>query len=250
MAPLPKLGKLPVKHDPRTLQFESYLKTSLPTPPAAFGHDALVKSYGMLANDQYGCCVWAAAAHETMLWTAECGKATAFNSAAVLSDYQAVTGFDPATGQNDNGTNMLDALNYRRKVGIADAHGVRHKIGAFVQLKTGDFAQLEQACYLFGAVEIGIKFPSSAMHQFNTGQPWDVVKGTRVEGGHDIPVVAKNGNYHIITWGKIQQMTPAFYKKYADECYAILSEERLTNGKSLEGFDLAALQADLAAFKK
>lgn len=245
-----KLGKAPVKHDARNLQFSKYLdKTTLPTPPATFGHDGLVKSWGMLGNDQYGDCVFAQTGHSTMLWNAECGKVVPFTDASVLSDYAAVTGFDPKTGQNDNGTNMLDALNYWVKTGVVDAHGVRHKLGAFVQLKAGDFAQMEQAVYLFGSVAIGIKFPASAMKQFNAGQPWDVVKGSKNEGGHCIPVVGKSGNYHAVTWGKDIEMTSAFYKKYCDEAYALLSLEMLTGGKSLEGFNITQLNADLAALK-
>lgn len=251
MPPILKLGKAPVKHDPRTLQFSNYVKPAvLPIPPAVFGHQNLVPDYGMCANDKYGCCVWAAAAHETKLWNAECKKVVDFTDAAVLSDYAAVTGFDPKTGAGDNGTNMLDALNYRRKVGVVDAHGVRHQIEAYVQLKTGDLLELEQAMYLFGLVEIGIKFPASAMHQFNTGQAWDVVKGSKVEGGHDVPMVGKNGSYLCVTWGKQQPMTAAFYKKYTDESYVLLTTEMLDAlGKSLEGFDVAALRADLAALK-
>jgi hypothetical protein len=42
-------------------------------------------------------------------------------------------------------------------------------------------------------------------------------------------------------------MTPQFYKTYCDEAWAILSPEMLKAGKSLEGFDLASLQADLKA---
>jgi hypothetical protein len=42
-------------------------------------------------------------------------------------------------------------------------------------------------------------------------------------------------------------MTPRFYKKYCDEVVAYVSEEALTTGgKTLEGFDLAQLKADLS----
>ena len=41
-------------------------------------------------------------------------------------------------------------------------------------------------------------------------------------------------------------MTPRFYKKYCDEVVAYVSSEALTtSGKTLEGFNLAQLQADL-----
>jgi hypothetical protein len=50
-----------------------------------------------------------------------------------------------------------------------------------------------------------------------------------------------------VTWGRIQQMTTQFYKKYCDEAWAILSPEMLRAGKSLEGFDLKQLQDHLKA---
>lgn len=51
--------------------------------------------------------------------------------------------------------------------------------------------------------------------------------------------------FECVTWGRLQSMTLRFYKNYCDEAYAILSPEMLIEGKSLEGFDLAQLQADL-----
>ncbi len=251
--PTLQLGKSPVKRDPlgRTLQFSKYrIKAALPTPPAIIGHSTLVKQWGMCANDRYGDCVFAGSAHQALLFNAEAGRTLTFTDTNVLSDYAAVTGFDPKTGANDNGTNMLDALNYLVKTGVVDSKGVRHKLGGYVELKKGDFTQLEEALYLFTNVLIGIKFPASAMVQFNAGQPWDVVKGSKIEGGHCVLVTRKNGRYFVVTWGREIEMTAAFYKKYCDEAYGGLSPEMLNgDGKSLDGFDLAALQADLTALK-
>ena len=59
----PKLGKVPARPDAVKLKFSSYINTNqLPTPPASFGHENLIQSWGMLGNDQYGDCVWAGAA--------------------------------------------------------------------------------------------------------------------------------------------------------------------------------------------
>ena len=83
------------------------------------------------------------------------------------------------------------------------------------------------------------------MDQFNAHQPWSVVPGPPATEGHYIPLVAYRTNLECVTWGRIQQMTQQFYKTYCDEAWAILSPEMLKVGKSLEGFDLAQLQADL-----
>lgn len=244
-----KLGKMPARHDKRTLLFENYLdKAALPAPPESFGHDDLVKwPWEMLGNDIYGDCVWAGAAHETMLWNAERKKRVFFNEYGVLSDYGKVTGFTSSDPSTDRGTNVLDALKYRRKVGVRDSRGRRHKIGGFVALRPGNLDHLNAALYLFGAVGIGILFPHSAMDQFNAGQPWSVVH-SKTDGGHYIPLVRRwPGNYACVTWSKLQTMTQEFYVKYCDEAYAIFSPEMLVKGKSLEGFNVAQLRADLAA---
>ena len=105
-----------------------------------------------------------------------------------------------------------------------------------------------EAVYLFGFVGIGILFPDYAMDQFNKGEPWDVVQHQPApEDGHYIPIVGmENGNFVVVTWGRKQLMTPAFFKKYNDESVVYLSEEYLKAGKSPEGLDVAALQADLS----
>lgn len=241
-----KLGKREAVYDKRDLKFSLYrTKAALPKHPAHFGHDKLVTlPWGMLGNDKFGDCVFAGAAHETMIWTAEGGKPVGFDDPGVLAAYSAVTGFNPADPNSDQGTLTRQALNYRRKVGLLDVHGVRHKIGAYVALEPGNFDQLLEAVWLFGASAVGLRFPNSAMDQFNAGQAWSVVAGASVEGGHYVPFV---NDHACVTWAKLQSATKPFYVKYCDEAYAILSVEMFRNGKTLEGFDLTALQADLKA---
>jgi hypothetical protein len=243
-----KLGKTAARPEAMKFKLAQYIDRSiLPTPPKAFGHEGLVPSWGVLANDKFGCCVWAGAAHETMMFCREAGTMTAFSDDAVLSDYSAVTGFDPKDPDTDNGSDMKAAASYRRKTGIVDAAGKRHQIAAYLSINAGDLHEHLVALYLFGAVGVGIRFPSTAMDQFDRGKPWDVVRRSGVEGGHYIPLVAMRDNPVCVTWGKLQQMTPTFFKKYNDESVAYVSHERLTNGRTLEGFDADQLAADLAA---
>jgi hypothetical protein len=125
--------------------------------------------------------------------------------------------------------------------------------GEYLALAPGNPDQLALAIYLFGAIGIGIKFPNTAMDQFNAGKPWDVANNAKIEGGHYILGVGRDakGNFVVVTWGKIQLMTPRFYKKYCDEVVAYVSDEALlAGGKTLDGFNLAELQADLNALPK
>lgn len=238
-----KLGKLPARPDSVKFKLTNYT-TALPLAPPK--EVAINLNWQMLGNDNYGDCVWAGAGHETMSWNNEAKKTVTFDNKSVLSDYSAVTGFNPSDPNSDQGTDMQVAASYRRKTGVVDAGGQRHMVAAYLALTPGNKTLLKQAIYLLGAVGIGIQFPASAMKQFNVGKPWSIVSGSKIEGGHYIPAIGYDSRYiYIVTWGKIQKMTWGFFKKYCDEAVAYLSLEMLTGNKSLEGFDLQTLQADL-----
>lgn len=246
------LGKTPARHAV-SLKFETYFDAAkLPKVPLVFGKPWLVRQPGMLANDRVGDCVWAGAAHETMLWCAEAGSPVSFVDANVLTDYSNVTGYNPSDPSTDQGTDMQMAASYRLKVGVGDALGARHKIDAYVALKPGNIAQVELAAYLFGAVGIGVQFPVSAFDQFDTGKPWSPTAAGPIEGGHYIPIVGRNsfGYFLCWTWGRLQAITPSWLYKYMDEGIGYLSLERMRGpmgvlGVSPQGFDAATLQADL-----
>jgi hypothetical protein len=248
-----KLGKAPARPGAVKLRFTDFLekkvdKFTFPKVPTKFGHENLfpAKAWGMLGNDQYGDCVWAGAAHEHMLWAKAAGRDVKFDSRSVLSDYSAVTGFDiNHPDSTDNGTDMTQAASYRRKTGIVDTSGQRHQILAYLALDPGNIKEHLLACYMFGAVGIGIEFPASAMDQFNKGKNWVVVRGSPIEGGHYIPLFAKRSTNIIVTWAQTQGMTNSFFKKYNDESIAYVTDEFLKDGKSPEGFDIAGLQSAL-----
>ena len=161
-----KLGKLPARRDAISFKLSRYLdRTAVPSPPLRFGHYWQVNTaWGELGNIRWGDCVWAGAAHETMIWHAASGKEPArFTDKCVLGDYAAQTGF-AYTDATDNGTDMQEAASYRRRVGIADARPTpqRHKIHSYAALRIGNVDDLMQATYLFGVVGVGIQYPASA----------------------------------------------------------------------------------------
>lgn len=245
-----KLGKKPARKDAVLLKFSRYVTYQLPPPPETGGHRDLITTpdWGILGNDQYGDCVWAGAAHETILWNKEAGNDVIFSPEAVLSDYSASTGFNPNDPNTDGGTDMQLAAKYRQDTGILDASGNRHKIGAYLALETD--RDIKQAIHLFGAVGIGVEFPDSAMNQFDANQDWTVVSGANVDGGHYIPGITYDKDFvYVVTWGKVVRASWHFIHKYMDEGIVYLSEERLVAGKSLEGFDLTQLQTDLRAIR-
>jgi hypothetical protein len=204
--------------------------------------------WGILANDEIGDCVFAGAGHEHMLWESEAGNQVVFPVQNIIRAYSDVTGYSPSNSDSDNGTNVRLALRYRRNVGIFDSNNQVHKLDSFLQIHNKNIQEMKTALFLFDAVGIGINFPSTAMGQFQNGQPWDVVSGSSIEGGHYVPIVGYDENFiYVVTWGQIQRMTYAFYNQYNDEAWAILSQDFLKNGKSPDGFDFETLKQDLVS---
>lgn len=249
-----KLGKLPHSDNPKDLNLANYLPKLDKPLPEVFGHGDLVPadSWGVLANDRLGCCVWSGAAHETLVLGREGDHDPAFSDASVEGDYERFTGYNPNDPSTDQGTDMRQAAQDRRGTGISDARDHRHRIGAYLWLEPGNLDQLWQAAYEFSVVGVGYEFPESAMQQFREGQPWDVVKDSKIVGGHYVPCVGRTagGNLDAVSWGRRIQITPAFYEKYSDAALVYISASALgPDGKTPEGLDKAALVADLAALK-
>jgi hypothetical protein len=234
-----RLGKLPARHDPRTLLFETYATPALPPAPASLSWAGKVSAWPMMANDRIGDCTCASAGHLIECWTANAGKPVTPTDHQIVAAYAAVTGYDPKTGANDNGAVLLDVLNYWRKHGIAG-----HRISAYVQVKS----HVRDAVNLFGGCYAGLRLPVSAQNQ----KVWSVVSGPDSApgswGGHAVPIVAYDQKgLTVVTWGQLKRMTWKFWYMYGDEAFAVLSPDWLNNQVSPEGFDLAALTTDLHA---
>jgi hypothetical protein len=243
-----KLGKLPARPNAVKFKLRNYLAgTQAIKVPADFGHEEWTNppiSWGMYGNDVYGDCVIAGGAHEEVLWNRMGGRVIGFQTSDLLKDFSAITGQPPSATV---GADMQQAASYRRSVGLLDASGVRRKIGAYLEISPGNLSELYTAMYLFGAVGIGIQFPTTAFDQFRRHKAWAVVSGATIDAGHYIPAIALRSNIVIVTWGRFQAMRPSFYSAYCDEAVAYVSPEALVAGKSPEGFDYAALVNDLQA---
>lgn len=243
------LGKQPARDDKRTLKLENYLDLSaLPPPPLECDWTAKVgPSWGMMGNDRIGDCAIVAPGHMMMAWTGNAGTLFRPTDAQIVTAYSAVSGYDPRTGQNDNGCVLLDVLNYWRKTGIAG-----HKIGAYVKLRLKDHAQAMLANWLFGGLLVGVMLPLTAQGQ----DVWDVPPSGAVGrgapgswGGHAVNKEKHDaGGPVAITWGAPKRMTWRFWDTYVDEIFCCISQDWLdSTGRAPNSLDMAALTADLAA---
>jgi hypothetical protein len=253
-----KLGKRPPKYDARTLQFANYMDRMpgpLPTPPAEISYVVKVPSWPVLYNDQLGDCVIAAMGHMVQQWTyfatGGAGMQTMTDDEA-LAAYEAIGGYvfnDPNT---DNGVCMLDALNYWRNVGII-VGGKLHKIGGYVATDPQNLLQARQAIWMFGNQFTGVQLPTSV----EDANDWTVPDGGIYSpagqpggwGGHCVPMMAESPEtLTCVTWGARLKLSHNFLFDYADEAYAVLSNDWITSqGETIAGFDLAALRRDIAA---
>ena len=249
-----KLGKQAARHDPRTLLLASYMTPTLPTPPPSFDLTSKVQAWGMMENDQLGDCTCAAAGHLIMEWTANAGNQMVTpTDQQIVAAYSAITGYNPATGANDNGAAEIDVLNFWRQSGIAG-----HQIGAYMALEPANHNHIMDSVYIFEGCYIGLQLPVSAQDQTKNQQPWSVPPGGATGdgkpgswGGHAVPVVAYDSRgVTVVTWGALQTMTWTFWEAYCEEAYAILSNDYLTGKETTpQGFDMQQLQSDLADLK-
>lgn len=262
LAPLKWATYSRVRHDSggwlawlvRILFGESFRRQSpsgLPSVPSSFGMSNLPAQWGMLENNQLGCCVEAGSLHCVMRWNFSAqGILVPFDNEDAIRLYEKWGGYIPGDSQSDQGTNMVQAAAAWQADGITDDKGVIHKIAAYLSLNSSDVGEIAEAAFLLGAVGIGIQFPEQWMNDFQNGQPWDALLDPQIVGGHYIPVVGRrtNGNFVCVTWGQLQEITPDGLNQACDEGLAYLTQDWIdkTTQRSPNLFDFAQLKTDMA----
>ncbi len=246
-----KLGKHNVKHDPRTLHMHNYVDLKkLPKAPGehVWAKKIPSKKWGLMLNTSIENCTIASAAHLIIEWTADNGRPIIPTDEHIIKAYSAVTGYNPKTGENDDGANQLDVLRHWRKKGIAG-----HKVMAYIKLDHKNHDHIKHACYLFGGCYAGFLLPKTAWHQ----PMWRLTSlGLRGRGkvgswgGHAVAIIGydKKG-LTCVTWGQTKRLTWAFWDAYCEEAYAVVSHDFATKKGSPSGFDLEMLEKDLKLVK-
>lgn len=243
-----RFGKQKAKRDDRNLMFAALLKAP-PVLPAEYDFDVAHQGIPtpMFGNDQYGDCVIAGRAHQTLRFEkAEQNKLVAISDNDVLHEYFS------ESGGVDSGLVVLDSLKEWRSSGWLAAKR-RYKIKAFAQINQGKRSEVKRAVFMDIGVGLGFTLPDAALTQYYAGKPWAVVSGKAGQpnphNGHYVyvPGYTKSGPV-CVTWGRKQQMSWAFLAKYCDEAYAII--DAITTTKKKRALDTDKLAAFLAALRK
>ncbi len=250
--PLPCLGKLPYHHDPRTLRFARYV-SRLPSYPAAFDVTAGKSPvWPMYVNDRLGDCTAAGFGHMVGAWTSAAKPSeVVFQDVEIVSFYSLCSGYDPATGANDNGAVELNVLKKAVSVGIGG-----HKADAFVAVDPTDPSAQKCATYLFGGLYLGVQLPAYLQDVVASGgDTWDVPSNMHDPrsqpgswGGHCINAFAYSDcGIFCVSWGQVVMLTWKFMGAYTDESWAVVSKDYIeASGVDPSGFDLRQLDTDLS----
>lgn len=237
----------------------------LPTPPTGFGLNNILPygdgagGWGYMGNTTTGDCVEAGIVHSIMYNTlASTGTAAPFVDNDAVSLYTAWTGYNPSTGANNNGTPVALALGNWASPGITDDNGHVHTVLQTLQLNANDTAEVAQACYLLGAISVVLEIPADWEAGFGTNQAnnktWDHVASPSGYIGHFATIIGRssNGNFIVVSWGYLWEMTPAGFLQAVTAAYAFITTDYInpSSSKSPLGYTMAQLEQYLAAMNE
>lgn len=267
---IPALGKLaphPADHPHRQLKLARYA-AALPDPPPTIDWRGGVAGWGEYGNagiayqPALGDCALVAPANAIRLWTAHAGSQKNVPLDAVLDAYRWAGSWDGTPG-TDRGCIISDVLAgwHAQSVGIGG-----DVLAGFVEVEHRDQTGIRQAIALFGCVILGVQLPNAAKDKeaWTEGPPappgalavsslWggpfdlsgDWAPGSW--GGHCLLAVAYDiDSVTVVSWGNEVTVSWHWLSAYVDEAWAPLSADWIAAGRSPSGFDLPALQADLA----
>ena len=225
---MPKLGRLPNSGRPRIKLTADLIPATAYAPPPSVDWYSHVPaaSWGMDGNDAYGDCTCAEIDHAVKTMQVAAGNPEVKSSAQeVLNAYAAITGWNPNDPSSDQGAEMQSVRDFWRKTGFT-LGGKPDKVALFAQVDHTNLMLVRWCIDRFGEVGVGVNFPASAMDQFNADMPWDVVKGSQVEGGHAVAAVGYDAQYiYLVSWGRVVPATWAWFVAYTEECWTQLSTD-------------------------
>jgi hypothetical protein len=246
-----RTGRKPNDPTRRRIRLTADLVPAL-NPPATVDWYTKVpaSTWGMDGNDALGDCTCAEIDHAVKTLQVAAGNTEVKStSGEVVKLYEQAAGYNPSDPNTDQGAEMQVIRDWWRKNGVV-LGGTKHTILLFAEVDHTRHDLVKWCIAHFGELGVGFDFPDSAMTQFNQGKPWDVVKGAPAPTeGHAVAAVGYDDQYvYVVTWGRVQKMTWAFWDKYVAEAWTQLSSEFVgASGSDPLGETLYALGQQYAA---
>jgi hypothetical protein len=201
----------------------------------------------MLGNDDYGDCVPVTWANLRRLVTALLTSTEVYPTLdQVLTLYKTQNPDFPA---QDDGMDIQTCLEHLVSEGGPD--GV--KAVAFAKVDHTNPAECQAAIALAG-LWTGINVDQAQQDQFRAHQPWDVVKGSPLDGGHSVITggygpggeAELGGDERFITWADETSFTDAFWSEQVEECWLVIWPEMFGTAEFEQGIDVAKLAQEYA----
>jgi hypothetical protein len=249
-------GKQPAQHGRPHIKLSHVMRrgpVDAVAIPSKVDFYSLITSWGVLANFDWGCCVFSGMGHCAIQDAAYSDDTVApdVTDGTTLAAYAACTGFNPNAGPpgnnpTDNGAYVQDALAFWRKNPL----WAETPIAAYASVDVSNTDQFKTALSKFGQIFLGVQLPDSALQQFDNGKDWTTVKGAKILGGHLVLVVGYDEKYvYLVSWGKVVRATWGFLQKYADEAWIVVTHETIqADGRNAYGgiLDVGALGEEFA----
>lgn len=249
-----KLGVKPHDDDLRNLAFAKYA-AALPLPPAFCDWTGGQTSWGMMLNGPndgtiapqgLGCCTISAVGHADQTLTKAIGVEYTASDQVIENYYSWWDGYVPGDPSTDQGGIPTVVLNHWRQHTFNG-----HKLQAYVAPEVQNLTEIKQSISLFGGCYIALNVSNYLMdNQTAPGSTWDVVPDDGgIDGGHAIWCCGYNTEtITAISWGNIYYLTQAFWAKYVNESFALLSDDFFNWSTKLSGsgFNFGRMWADLA----
>ena len=226
----------------------------LMTPPAETDWFTKCPASGDdLGNDLYGDCVPVAELNAIQVRRHNAWDDTwAPTADEALALYSILTGFNPVTGQPDDGTDTAKAMTAWVQQGIPiDSQNTDSVLWSTID--PANSVEIALAIAHTGPIQVTLNLPvaalDTALWQQAPGTTSDWEPGTW--GAHRVLVGAFHGNVRVCrTWGFDVAIHPDFWSRYVISVDAALSREWFdATGLSPAGLDWDALVNDMASFK-
>jgi hypothetical protein len=249
-------------------RLETFIQDAAALPSAAgvVDRQSKVSSFPMYANDTVGDCTCAGFGHLVAMLTAFSGQVLGgamFTDTEILKMYSAITGYNPATGANDNGAELYQVCQYMMSTGLTDTSGKVHKIAGYADIASfNNLGYLKQVLNAFGAVYLGVSVGDADQQSFSDGEPFTLPANGKQVGpnGIDHCVVLSLSAFGdagvtddetIITWGAEEKINVPWAWTNIGEAIAVISTDWMeANGDTPAGQSMTQLIAEVKSISE